>query len=50
VRSDLDPALVTRLLFGAVNSVVEWWRPSGAASGEQVAEALVALAFEGVRT
>lgn len=50
VRSDLDPRLVTRLLFGMVNSVVEWYRPAGAAKGKLVADALVALAFDGLRS
>ena len=45
VRDDLDPALVTRLLFGMVNSVVEWYRPGG----RSVADALVALVFDGLR-
>jgi AcrR family transcriptional regulator len=49
VRSDLDPSLVTRLLFGMVNSVVEWWRPDGATTADELAEALVALAFSGLR-
>ena len=48
VRSDLDPRLVTRLLFGMVNSVVEWYRPGGT-NGKDVADALVALAFNGLR-
>jgi len=46
LRSDLDPALVTRLLFGMVNSVVEWYRPG---HGSGVPDALVALAFDGLR-
>jgi len=50
VRADLDPRLVTRLLFGMVNSVVEWYRPGGPTRSKDVADALVALAFEGVRT
>ena len=29
LRADLDPDLVSRLLFGMVNSLVEWYRPSG---------------------
>src|SRR3954453_10189812 len=29
VRDDLDPAVVTRLLFGMINSLVEWYRPDG---------------------
>ena len=47
VRDDLDPALVTRLLFGAVNSVAEWYRPSRG-DGSQVADALVAMTFGGL--
>ena len=50
VRGDLDPRLVARLLFGMVNSVVEWYRPGEVAKGKQVADALVALAFEGLRS
>lgn len=30
VRTDLDPRLVTRLLFGMVNSITEWYRPPDA--------------------
>jgi AcrR family transcriptional regulator len=46
VRRDLDPRLVTRLLFGMVNSTSEWLRPEG---DEHVADAVVALAFDGLR-
>lgn len=50
VRADFDPAMVTRLLFGMVNSVVEWYSP-GRHSGtsRRVADALVALVFDGLR-
>ncbi len=47
VRADLDPRLVTRLLFGMVNSVVEWLRPGQPSRG--LADALSALAFDGLR-
>ena len=50
VRADLDPRLVTRLLFGMVNSVVEWYRPDGSTKSKDVADALVALAFGGLRS
>lgn len=50
VRADLDPRLVTRLLFGMVNSLVDWFRPGGAHGRQQVEDALVALAFDGLRT
>jgi AcrR family transcriptional regulator len=49
VRADLDPRLVTRLLFGMVNSLVEWYRPGGLTSPGQLADALVAIAFQGMK-
>jgi AcrR family transcriptional regulator len=49
LRPDLDPRLVTRLLFGMVNSLVDWLRPGVAADRQQVEDALVALAFDGLR-
>jgi AcrR family transcriptional regulator len=49
LRADLDPELVSRLLFGMVNSLVEWYRPSGQVTAEQVAEAVTAIAFDGLR-
>ena len=49
MRDDLDPRLVTRLLFGMVNSVAEWYRPQRAISSDDVADAVVALAFQGLR-
>ena len=49
MRADLDPALVTRLLFGMVNSLTEWWRPGGAHTADDVADAIVAVAFDGLR-
>src|SRR5215475_11289604 len=32
IRPDVDPAITARLLFGMVNSLVEWYRPAGRAS------------------
>ncbi|MDH2391020.1 MULTISPECIES: TetR/AcrR family transcriptional regulator [Streptomyces] len=51
LRADVDPKLATRLLFGMVNSLVEWYRPHpGTGHDEnQVAEAVVRLAFDGLR-
>ncbi len=48
VRADVDPRLVTRLLFGTVNSVVEWYRRDGAHSAQEIADAVVATAFGGL--
>ncbi|SFT50552.1 transcriptional regulator, TetR family [Geodermatophilus amargosae] len=49
VRPDVDPAVTSRLLFGTVNSLTEWFRPGGALSADALADALVATAFEGLR-
>jgi AcrR family transcriptional regulator len=48
LRADLDPALATRLTFGLVNSLIEWYRP-GRTSPSEVVEAVVLLAFSGLR-
>ncbi|MFF6845024.1 TetR/AcrR family transcriptional regulator [Streptomyces antimycoticus] len=52
LRSDVDARLATRLLFGMINSIVEWYRPGrgGAATSQEVAEAVVRTAFAGLRT
>lgn len=49
LRNDVAPDVVSRLLFGMVNSVVEWWRPVGPVDGDALADAVVALAFGGLR-
>ncbi|KOT98848.1 TetR/AcrR family transcriptional regulator [Streptomyces rimosus] len=51
LRPDVDVRLATRLLFGMINSIVEWYRPGrgGAASSEEVADAVVRTAFAGLR-
>jgi AcrR family transcriptional regulator len=50
VRPDVDPALTTRLLFGMVNSLVEWYRPARAGtSTAELADAVCKVAFEGLR-
>ncbi|RYJ20418.1 TetR-family transcriptional regulator [Streptomyces sp. L-9-10] len=52
LRADMDIRLATRLLFGMVNSLVEWYRPHapGGYDRDQVADAVVRLAFDGLRT
>ncbi|MEU8993615.1 TetR/AcrR family transcriptional regulator [Streptomyces caniferus] len=51
LRDDVDIRLATRLLFGMINSIVEWYRPGrgGAVSRDEVAEAVVRTAFSGLR-
>ena len=50
LRADLPPDLVSRLLFGMVNSLVEWYRPGGPVDAGTLADALATLAFEGLNT
>ena len=49
VRPDVDPATAARLLFGMVNSLTEWYRPDRGGA-EALAETVIAIAFEGLRT
>ncbi|MDN5807062.1 MAG: TetR/AcrR family transcriptional regulator [Brevibacterium sp.] len=48
LRSDFTPGLITRLLFGMVNSITEWYRPSYPVDPETIAEAVTAMAFNGL--
>ncbi|MDP9429903.1 MAG: TetR/AcrR family transcriptional regulator [Actinomycetota bacterium] len=50
VRPDVDPAVTSRLLFGTVNSLTEWYRPDGGLTPHELADALVATTFSGLRT
>jgi AcrR family transcriptional regulator len=48
VRDDIAPDLISRLLFGMVNSLTEWYRPGGPVDADHLAESLAALAFDGL--
>jgi AcrR family transcriptional regulator len=45
IRPDIDPGVTARLLFGMVNSLVEWYRPAHS----DLADAVCAIAFDGLR-
>ncbi|MDQ0992760.1 TetR/AcrR family transcriptional regulator [Streptomyces sp. V3I7] len=49
VRADIDPHLASRLLFGCVNSLIEWYRPDGEVPVTVLADALVTVLFDGLR-
>ncbi|SDO52990.1 transcriptional regulator, TetR family [Klenkia soli] len=49
VRPDVDPALTSRLLFGTVNSLTEWYRPGGGLGAQALADGLVTTLFAGLR-
>ncbi|WP_433174999.1 TetR/AcrR family transcriptional regulator [Actinoallomurus sp. CA-150999] len=50
LRGDVDPATTARLLFGMVNSLIEWYRPHGHIGGPDLADAVATVAFDGLRT
>jgi AcrR family transcriptional regulator len=50
VRGDIEVRLATRLVFGMINSIVEWYRPGGRGMDDrEVADAVVQLIFGGLR-
>jgi AcrR family transcriptional regulator len=50
VRADVDPKVTARLLFGMINSIVEWYRPDGRPNAPvSLADAVCAIAFDGLR-
>ncbi|MBB3050506.1 AcrR family transcriptional regulator [Prauserella isguenensis] len=49
LRPDVDPATSARLLFGMVNSLVEWYRPRGGVDAATLADAVATVAFDGLR-
>ncbi|MFD9890592.1 TetR/AcrR family transcriptional regulator [Amycolatopsis sp. NPDC059027] len=50
VRPDIDPAVTARLLYGMVNSLIEWYKPRRGGSADELADAVCKIAFHGLRT
>ncbi len=48
LRKDMDPRTITRLLFGTINSIVEWYKPGGSLSPERLADDVIAMVFSGL--
>lgn len=51
LRPDVDVRLATRLLFGMINSIAEWYRPQRAqvTPVSELADAVITTAFAGLR-
>jgi AcrR family transcriptional regulator len=59
LRADLSPRLATRLLYGMINSIVEWYRPADDGDAQartrereragDLADSVLRLAFDGLR-
>lgn len=50
IRADIDPHLASRLIFGTVNSLTEWYRPDGELPVPVLADAVTSLVFDGLRS
>ena len=48
LRSDLSPEVVSRLVFGTVNSLVDWYSPDGSLDPDTLAEGVADLLFRGL--
>ena len=49
LRPDLDPAVVARLLFGAVNSLTEWLKPTSKHTAAELGDVVCGVVFDGLR-
>lgn len=51
VRDDIEPTVIAHLLFGTVNSIVEWYNPARAKQGmsSSLPGHVASLAFDGLR-
>ncbi len=50
VRPDVDARTTARLMFGTLNSMVEWYRPGTDQSAAELAERLCSMVFDGIAT
>lgn len=50
LRPDVDPAVTSRLLFGMVNSIIEWYQPRGSEDSAELSAAVATIAFDGLRS
>lgn len=49
LRADVDPRLATRLIFGMINSVTEWYRADRSGGARAVVDGVEKIVFGGLR-
>lgn len=49
LRNDVDPDTISRLIFGMVNSVADWYDPDGAIDAATLARDIITVLFDGLR-
>ncbi|NYD68312.1 TetR/AcrR family transcriptional regulator [Agromyces atrinae] len=50
LRADVEARVAERLVFGMINSLVEWYRPGGPEDADRLADDVVRLTLDGLRT
>lgn len=50
IRDDVDAAVATRLIFGMINSVVEWYRPGGPVDVAELGEDILRVSLDGLQS
>lgn len=50
LRADVDPDVISRLIFGMVNSLVDWYRPDGPLDADVLATTISSVLFDGLDT
>jgi len=48
LRDDLEPALLRKLIFGALNNIVFWFKSDGEHSAEEITDAFLSTITEGI--
>ncbi|MBW4095011.1 MAG: TetR/AcrR family transcriptional regulator [Acidobacteria bacterium] len=48
LRADIDPRTISRLLFGTINSIVEWYKPNGPLTPQQLQDDILAITMHGL--
>lgn len=49
LRSDVEADVISRLAFGMVNSLVDWYRPDGSLPAEELAATVASVLFDGLQ-
>lgn len=49
IRADVEPQLLRLMMFGSLNRVIDWYRPDGAHSPHEIADAFFDYIGQGVR-
>jgi AcrR family transcriptional regulator len=50
VRADVDARTISRLMFGTINSTVEWYRPTVDHASGALADQICSMIFDGIGT